>query len=303
MDYLLQAVESGFPALFQDYVRWVRTLFLELGFRHTSITRIFQEMNTVVLEETPPEIHQYLKSFMLPAVKILMQEYHDPPSYIPEDDEMGRLASGYLKHLLQGNRGKAMEMIMDKVRSGIEIKRIYLDVFQPVQREIGRLWQMNRITVAQEHYVTAATQLVMSQMYPYLFGSGRRTDRRIVAACVGKELHELGIRMVADFFEMEGWDTYYMGANTPVEAIISTIKDQQPDVLGLSATLPLHVGEIREMIRQIRHACPENSFRIFVGGYPFNNVPDLWKEVGADAFAINAQDAIVKASGQDGVQP
>lgn len=37
--------------------------------------------------------------------------------------------------------------------------------------------------------------------------------------------HEIGMRMVADFFEMEGWDTYYLGANTPTRSILQTIVD------------------------------------------------------------------------------
>ncbi|MDZ7776615.1 MAG: hypothetical protein U5L09_13885 [Bacteroidales bacterium] len=54
----------------------------------------------------------------------------------------------------------------------------------------------------------------MSQLYPYIFNS-QRVGKSMVAATVGGELHEMGIRMVADFFEMEGWDTWYLGANAP----------------------------------------------------------------------------------------
>ena len=70
---------------------------------------------------------------------------------------------------------------------------------------------MNLLSVAQEHYCTAATQLVMSQLYPRIFSTERR-GRTLVAARVADDLHEIGLRMVADFFEMEGWDTFYVGA-------------------------------------------------------------------------------------------
>ena len=77
-----------------------------------------------------------------------------------------------------------------------------------------RYWQMNRLTVAQEHYCTAATQMIMSQLYPYIF-EGERNGRVLVATCVAENLHEIGVRMVTDFFEMDGWDTFYLGANVP----------------------------------------------------------------------------------------
>ena len=104
--------------------------------------------------------------------------------------------------------------VLDAVNSGVPVRDIYLQVFQPAQYEIGRLWQTNRISVAQEHYCTAATQLIMSQLYPLIFSSPRN-GLRMVAACVQGDSHELGLRMVSDFFELEGWDTLFLGASTP----------------------------------------------------------------------------------------
>ena len=63
--------------------------------------------------------------------------------------------------------------------------------------------------MAQEHYCTAATQLIMSQLYPYIFTTGKN-GRVLVGTCVSGDLHEIGVRMVSDFFEMEGWDTFYL---------------------------------------------------------------------------------------------
>ena len=193
-------------------------------------------------------------------------------------------------------------LILDALERGDAIQDIYLHVFQPVQREVGRLWQTNQVHVAQEHYITAATQLIMSQLYPYVFGAKRR-GRRVVAACVGGELHEIGMRMVADFFEMEGWDTYYLGANTPKRAILHAIDEQQPDVLALSATMTFHISDVTGLIARVRaHTRAQTSSRaaarpyILVGGYPFVLSPDLWERVGADGYARDAQEAVAVAN-------
>jgi methanogenic corrinoid protein MtbC1 len=185
-------------------------------------------------------------------------------------------------------------MILDVVDGGASVREVYLHVFQPVQREIGRLWQTNQISVAQEHYCTAATQLIMSQLYPRIFGA-ERTGHRLVATCVGGELHEIGVRMVADFFEMEGWDTYYLGANTPTESVLSTLEERQPDVLGVSATITMHIGDVADLIGKVRDSAAGEEVRILVGGYPFNTAPELWRRVGADGFASNAQEATAVA--------
>ena len=118
------------------------------------------------------------------------------------------LAVSYLNTLLAGDSHLANQLILDAVRHGFGVKDIYLHVFQPCQQEIGRLWQMNRISVAQEHFCTVVTQTIMSQLYPYIFAT-EKNGRRLVATSVSGELHEIGMRMVADFLEMEGWTTYY----------------------------------------------------------------------------------------------
>ena len=109
-----------------------------------------------------------------------------------------------------------MRVPKEAFQAGVKITDLYLQVFQRCQREIGRLWQLNHVTVAQEHYCTAATQLVMAQFYPYLF-SRPKDGRRLVATSVAGELHEVGLRIVTDLFEANGWNTAYFGANVPAK--------------------------------------------------------------------------------------
>jgi methanogenic corrinoid protein MtbC1 len=137
----------------------------------------------------------------------------------------------------------------------------------------------------------------MSQLYPYLF-SAERNGHTMVATCVSGDLHEIGVRMVSDFLEMEGWNTFYLGANTPTSSLLQILAERQADVLAVSATLTPHVRVVAELIRAVRAAqagWAGQEVKIMVGGYPFNVAPELWRQVGADAFARNAEEAIVTA--------
>ncbi|MCL5780766.1 MAG: B12-binding domain-containing protein [Firmicutes bacterium] len=107
--------------------------------------------------------------------------------------------------MLKGERHQASHLILDTVKNGIVIKDLYLHVFQRTQYEIGRLRQSNIITVAQEHYCTAVTQLIMSQLYPYIFRT-KKNGLRMVATCVAGELHEIGIRMAADAYAKDAME-------------------------------------------------------------------------------------------------
>lgn len=205
------------------------------------------------------------------------------------------LASLYLESLLMVQSKTASDMIIKAVKQGVEIKDIYIYVFEPCQHEIGRLWQTNQITIYQEHFCTAATQNIMSKLYPYIFRN-EKNGHKLVATCVNGEIHEMGIRMVADLFEIEGWDTYYLGADTPFESILKTLKLVNPDILAISISMAFNIRSVVELINKIKQNCENLDLKIMVGGRPFIISPDLWKKVGADGSASNAIKAITLAN-------
>ncbi|MFL7808677.1 MAG: B12-binding domain-containing protein, partial [Anaerolineae bacterium] len=106
----------------------------------------------------------------------------------------------------------------------------------------------------------------------------------------------IGVRMVADLFEMAGWDSYYLGANTPGQGVLQALQERQADVLAISATLTMHVGQVRELIERVRAIEVGRRTAILVGGYPFLLSPELWRRVGADGFAPDAEQAVQVAN-------
>lgn len=204
---------------------------------------------------------------------------------------LASVAGKYLETILAGDRRRAVDLVTEAVDRGIPIKRIYTDVFQHCQFELGRLWEENRITVAKEHLATAITQLAMSQLYDR-FDFADRVGKKMVAACVGGELHEIGLRMVADFFELDGWNTHYLGANTPIRDVVEMAFDIGADVVALSTSMTFNVEKVRDAVQSIRtYRQPGMGPKILVGGRPFNVEPSLWQYVGADYFAASAQGA------------
>ncbi len=291
--YLAEALEAEDPQLFYEYLGWVKVLFNSLKFPDTVLPACLDCMAAALEESEAAElVRPALELIRVGRARILLAPV-ELPSYLTGSQPLDRLAREFLDLLLHGDRASASQVILAAVRAGTPVRDIYLHVFQRTQREIGRLWQTNQISVAQEHFCTAATQMVMSQLYPFIF-TGERKPRKVVVACVGGELHEIGARMVADFFEMEGWDSYFLGANTPPEAVIATIAENKADILALSATMTFHVPKVKDLIQQLR-ADPALPTRVLVGGYPFNIAGSLWKQVGADGYARDAQEATLAA--------
>ncbi len=202
------------------------------------------------------------------------------------------LAADYLAALLAGERERALRLVAGAAEQGADVRSLYEDVLTPVQRAIGRLWQRDEITVATEHYCTAVTQLVVAQLHPYVFATPRN-GWRLVATSAQGNLHELGIRMVSDLFELEGWDTYYLGANTPHAAVLDTVAGEHADLLLVSATLSEQVDAVAALIAAARADERTQDVPIIVGGPPFvgRDAPD----VGADGVAATPGEGIARA--------
>jgi methanogenic corrinoid protein MtbC1 len=205
--------------------------------------------------------------------------------------EISLLRRTYLDLLLAGQRHKAMQAVLSQVEAGLPVDTVYIDVLQPVLYELGRLWQINEIDVATEHYVTAVTQLLMARLFPYALNQ-KRVSRSMIGCCLGSELHELGMRMVCDFFEFKGWNTYFLGAITPQESLLGAIRSRRPDLLCLSATMAFGLPQIRDLIKRIQDSSTDTVPKIMVGGLPFIISPGLSAIVGADATAPDARLAV-----------
>lgn len=286
IQYLGHALRFATPALFASYTAWARRVLekrdIPWADLQANLEVLRDELAGVLEADEAAAASDYIETGLAAET--------DDDSFLATSPREP-LARAYLAALLRADRRSANALVAEAVREGVSIGDIYLYVFQPVQREIGRLWQNNEITVAEEHYCTASTQAMMAQFYPQILAAPR-VGRKVVVACVGSELHEIGTRMVADFFEMEGWDGIYIGANTPSSALVELVCRERPDLVALGVTMTYHLDTARTLIRRLRSDQRCTDVKIIVGGYVFQRHEELWRSLGADGCAADARRAV-----------
>ncbi|SCZ05177.1 Methanogenic corrinoid protein MtbC1 [Paenibacillus polysaccharolyticus] len=293
LSYLAESVLVKSPGLFTHYISWLKVLLA--GYQ---VSAEDLEMNLELIKEAlNEEIEQPHREFLLEYLEMgidVMKHMDTQASFIHASMPYGLEAKTYLQHLLDNKRKEAFEIVESELNDGATIRDMYRYIFQPVQYEIGRLWQRGQISVGQEHFCTAATQSFISRLYSrWLIGPNK--GKKLVAACVGSEQHEIGLRMLTDVFEMEGWDTYYLGANVPNGSIVEAIKRHESDVIAISVTMTYHLHLAKELIERIRNHAETAHVKVMVGGYPFNIDKELWRTVGADGYAPGAEEAVAIA--------
>jgi len=175
----------------------------------------------------------------------------------------------YLNSLLKGKIRHCHEIVNQLKDNDATLKNLYINLFQESLYEVGRLWEYNRISVAVEHMATSITESLMNIIYADLEIPDDSGFRAIITSSEN-EFHQIGAKMVSDTFEINGWETYYLGANTPVNDLINMIDEKNPHLIGISLSVYFHLFDLEKMIQKIRNKYPD--LQIIIGGQAFKHV-------------------------------
>ncbi|MEW8692880.1 MAG: cobalamin-dependent protein [Candidatus Thiodiazotropha endolucinida] len=187
----------------------------------------------------------------------------DPPT----TQSLSESLDSFLVCLIKGDREMCSFITEEVLRNGTPIPALYQGLFQPALYRVGELWAENRISVATEHMATAITEGLLNQVYPRLINR-HRSGRKAMLATVEEELHQVGAKMAADVFEMHGWDGLFLGSGRSTYELLSALKEEQPDILGLSFSVYDHLDSLTNMITRVRSDYPD--LPILIGGQGLN---------------------------------
>lgn len=183
----------------------------------------------------------------------------------------GQRSRLYLDALRAADVAGAYRIASEALRQGMSVPELYQRVVAPAMYEIGALWERGALTVADEHLATALTHRVLAALRPPIYASAppgharQPTEpKRVMLAAVEGEQHALGLRMAADVFEDAGFETIYLGADVPTEALLQAVASLSPDLLGLSATMPEPASRLEEVAVAVKRAHPRLD--LLIGG-------------------------------------
>ncbi len=306
VDFLYTAYVLQDPKIMTDYAVWLYQLMdsvlkdlnaaqsAEYVIHH--LTYIEKAVRHTVSEEKVPVLTELLE---LAADSIRQQVEKEETvesgkaEILQKDSEYEAEIELYMEILFAKDTRRALALIQEFEKKEIPPTTIYVEILAESMRRVGELWHRAKISVDTEHYCTSVTQMAMAQMYPVLFSSERK-NRTILCACPGTELHEIGARMVTDVFENDGWNGIFLGAAVPQDALLASIRENQPDLLALSVTMPQHLMTCEEMIGAVREEFP--TIKIAVGGGAFKSTDELWKQWPVDFYTEDARELLEKAN-------
>jgi methanogenic corrinoid protein MtbC1 len=188
---------------------------------------------------------------------------------------LGDLRERYLRAQLAGDRREALRLVVEEGLREHSVVALQSQVIREAQHEIGRLWQMNLVSIAQEHMATAISHLTLAALFERA-PLKKPVEKKVLLACIEGEYHDLPARLVSDLLELEGYEVRFLGANVPHADLCDMIRDEKPDLIGLSVTMSFNLASLREAVSRIRVV---SASPIIVGGHALAWSPAIAREL------------------------
>jgi len=182
------------------------------------------------------------------------------------------LYNEFISYLDRKQKADCVRFAVSHLSDGtLDVVTFYNDILTPsLYAEICTVTN-SRICIWEEHVRTSIVRTVVENCYPYVIKERDEKYRyphggKTIITCPPEELHEIGARMVADFFTLCGFETTFVGANTPQEDIVSAIEYFEPDYVGVSVTNVYNLVATRKLLSGILEIKKKRSFTLILGG-------------------------------------
>lgn len=140
------------------------------------------------------------------------------------------------------------------------------------------------VCIWKEHIKTAIVRTIIEVTYPYILKeleNVKQNGKKVLVVCPPEEYHELGAKMVHDYFTLSGFDSTFIGANTPVSVIVEAVKYTKPDFVAISVTNLYNIINAKKIIEKIKNT--NMNIKVLAGGQAFLKEGTL-KAVNADYY-------------------
>ena len=288
LHYLVAAITAGDPTVFSDYCGWVKVVLATRAIEARHLETNLAHWIEVLSQHAAPDVSDLAGGYLDVAIKRLPA--HPEVASVPADLRARRpLQRQYLEAILRYDAEGAEEMLLQRAADSESALRLFSEVLEPAQREIGRLWQNNAISVASEHYATATAERILHQLSSRIAPSGTN-GMSMVGLCPDGERHCLGLQMICHLARLSGWHSLFLGASPPTPAAIALIADFRPDLVAISLTTMLALQNATALLAAVKEAVPGVS--IIVGGQAVARIPEAWQTAGAHNQAADAGSAL-----------
>lgn len=198
-----------------------------------------------------------------------------------------------LRALQQENKELAVQLCVNALHDEkLSVVELYELILVPALNNIIVEYEIDDDLIWREHVRSGIIRTIIESAYPFIVKEREKRsphNEKVIVMCPEYEDHELGARMVSDYFLLEGFDATFVGARTPLNTVAKAIELIKPKYLCVSVTNAYNLISVKRTIEALKSDL-DFKLTIILGGNAFKSNPDAYKWVGAEIFLSNYED-------------
>ncbi len=190
----------------------------------------------------------------------------------------------------KGDSATVKELTKTALSQKIAAEEILNDGLVKGMDVIGIKFKKNEIFIPEVLIATRAMKAGMDIIRPYFTEERKESKGKIVIGTVKGDLHDIGKKIVCMILESEGFEVVDIGIDVPKEKFLTSIKKENPDIIGMSALLTTTMVYMREVIEAVEKAKLKQNIKIIIGGAPITQ--SFADEIKVDGYAPDGVSAV-----------
>lgn len=194
--------------------------------------------------------------------------------------------------VVKGRSAKVTGLAEEKLAAGTGAQAIIDESLIPAINHVGSLFEKQIYYLPQLIASAEAMEKAIDYLEPML-AKERSSEAlgTVVIATVEHDIHDIGKNLVALMLKNHGFHVVDLGKDVPAETILEAARQENADIIALSALMTTTMMEMKKVIQLVRKQ--ELPVKVMIGGAVITQ--SFAEEIGADGYSEDAQAAVVLA--------
>lgn len=195
--------------------------------------------------------------------------------------------------ILKGKLDVAKAVTTEAIAENVDPQEIINGYMSRAMEDIGKRFEEGKAFVPELLMAARAMKGALDLLKPLMKGAASHRLGKVVIGTVKGDLHDIGKNLVASMLEGCGFEVINLGTDISSEKFITAIKENQAQILCLSALLTTTMNYMQEVIDTLEKTGIRQEVKVMIGGAPVSE--SFARQIGADGYSDNANAAVTLA--------
>jgi 5-methyltetrahydrofolate--homocysteine methyltransferase len=178
----------------------------------------------------------------------------------------------------------------EALNAGISAVEIINGALLPALDRVGILFREGDYFLPDVLMSVKAYNNSFALVEPLLKEGDYKARGRIMIGTVFGDIHDIGKNILSALLLGNGFEVVDVGVDVKPEVFLARAKEDQPDIIGMSALLTTTMPSMKDTIDVFVEAGLRDKFKFIIGGAPLNQ--KFADEIGADGYGEDAQSGV-----------